>query len=133
MKGADYNKAEKRQAKKDGATQVKNSGRGERKGDARTSEILIDYKFTDGKSYSVNIEKFKEFQKESWREQREAVQVAIFQNYGEKALAIIDWSVLSELYELIEVLEEETDNLYKAIYELDLEVDQLTHDLRELQ
>lgn len=51
----DYNKIERLEAERDGAVQVKNSGRGViRKGDAILDDLLtIDYKYTDA-SYGLS-------------------------------------------------------------------------------
>jgi hypothetical protein len=98
--GADYNRAEELRARKDGATLVKNSGRGMRKGDARIGSTLIDYKFTESKSFSINVEKFKEFEKQAYKEGYDPVIVAIFEAHKGKAIAMVDWDELRELLEI---------------------------------
>lgn len=104
-KGAQYNRAEELQARKDGAELVKNSGRGMRKGDARLNgKYLLDYKFTDGKSYSINLDKFKDFEKQAWAERLNPIIVAIFRSYGDKGLAILPWEDLKEIIRELESL-----------------------------
>lgn len=99
MKGADYNKVEQKMAKRDGATAVKNSGRGERKGDARSDHLLIDYKFTSKGSFSLNLEKFKKHEKDAWREQLQVAIVVVYENYGNKRIAMVDYDWLLEIME----------------------------------
>lgn len=99
MKGADYNELEKRLAKKDGAELVKNSGRGQRKGDARRGEMLIDYKFTEASSFAINAKAFAKHEKDAWTEGYEPVIVSVFENHSSRTLAIVDWSYLKRLYD----------------------------------
>jgi hypothetical protein len=97
MKGADFNRMEELQARKDGAELVKNSGRGERKGDARTQHLLIDYKFTEKGSFALNYKNFKDFKKQAFADgDREPVVVAIFTEGNEK-IAMVDWQWLQDL------------------------------------
>lgn len=102
MKGADFNDRERQKAKSDGVTVVKNSGRGWRKGDARTDLLLIDYKFTEKDSYAINVKKFKDFQKEAWREDRDAVIVPVFDSHSGKSLAVVDWEWLKDIIDKLD-------------------------------
>jgi hypothetical protein len=97
MEGADYNKLEKKKAAKDGAALVKNSGRGMNKGDAKTDQLLIDYKFTGKNSYSINHGAWRKHELDAVRCGREPVIVAIFTEHKDKSLAIVDWEYLKEL------------------------------------
>lgn len=101
MQGADFNAAEAKKAKQDGAVLVKNSGRGERKGDARLHGYLLDYKFTERKSFACNVEAFKKHEKDAWREGYEPIIIAIFDGYKDKSIAMIDWEVLKNLFDEI--------------------------------
>lgn len=94
----DYNREEAKRAKRDGAKVVPNSGRGMfQKGDAKTSTLLIDYKFTEKGSFSINLDKFKKHEKDAWREQRHAAIVVVFE--AGRELAIMDWDRVKELEE----------------------------------
>lgn len=107
--GADYNRDEVRQARKDGAQVVKNSGRGQRKGDARFYDILIDYKFTDKGSFSVNKKAYAKHARDSFREGYIPAIVVVFQETGEE-YAVVEWSELKEMRrELEEYRERELD------------------------
>lgn len=100
----EVNELEKLQARRDGATLVKNSGRGMRKGDARTNVFLIDYKFTEKGSFSLNLNKFRKHQKDAWHEAREGVIVAVFMedNQPNRTVAMVDWDWLKECLEKAE-------------------------------
>lgn len=92
------NRKEEVKARKDGAKLVKNSGRGMNKGDATYKGIyMVDYKFTEKASYSVNLAKFKALEKQAWAENQEAITVAVFETHGDKSLAIIDWDLLMQI------------------------------------
>lgn len=100
MEGADYNRLEKAKALKDGASLVKNSGRGLNKGDAKTDHLLIDYKFTTKDSYSINIGDWRKHELDAFKSaDRQPVVVAIFTGHKDKSLAIVDWEFLQELME----------------------------------
>lgn len=98
--GEDYNKAEASKARKDGAQLVKNSGRGLNKGDAKTDHLLIDYKFTEKNSYSINIGAWRKHELDAFKSaDRQPVVVAVFTEHKDKSLAIVDWQFLLELME----------------------------------
>lgn len=95
--GADYNKLEAKQAKRDGAVVVANSGRGMRKGDARTDDFLIDYKFTEKASYSLGVKDYQKFKIQSYSDgDRQPVVVVIFDQFKEE-VAMVDWQYLKDL------------------------------------
>lgn len=88
---------EKKQAKKDKARLVKNSGRGLNKGDAELQKFLIDYKETDASSFTISLEKFKKHELDAIHIQKEAVIVVIFKEHNGRALAVVDWEILKDL------------------------------------
>ena len=104
--GADFNRLEELRARRDGADLVKNSGRGMRKGDARRGSFLIDYKFTEKKSYALNIEAVNAFSKQAYSEGYTPVIVAVFEEHKSRAIAMIDWDLLMEMHDRIKELEE---------------------------
>lgn len=114
MKGADFNKEEKKMAKRDHATVVKNSGRGERKGDARTDDFLIDYKFTSKDSFALNLEKFTKHEKDAWKEQRFPVIVTVFTERGNKSIAMLEWDTLKDM---LQEMQEEIDYLRDVVHD----------------
>ncbi len=99
--GAEWNREELLQARRDGAELVTNSGRGMRKGDARLRTelrtLLIDYKFTDKNSYTINLAQIKKFFLQAYKEDATPVVVSVFRSEGGRELAIVDWEVLKEL------------------------------------
>lgn len=95
--GADFNDEEKKQARIDGATLVKNSGRGQRKGDAILGNLMLDYKFTSKNSYTINRSKLNDFRVQAWKEQKDPVVVVIFTDGKQQELAICDWQYLKDL------------------------------------
>lgn len=111
------NALEKKRAKKDGAKVVKNSGRGIAKGDASTDTFLIDYKFTEKISFSINIEKWRKHELDAYKSNKEPVIVVIYEQ-NKRALAILDWELLKELEDVHnenEDLKEEL-NYYMWLY-----------------
>lgn len=91
------NRKELEQARKDNADLVKNSGRGMNKGDATLGKYMVDYKFTEKNSYALNLEKFKALEKQAWREDKEAITVAVFEEHRGRTIAMIDWDILKEM------------------------------------
>lgn len=100
--GADYNALERRQAKKDGAEVVKNSGRGQRKGDARRDNLLIDYKYTSAGSFSINLKAFEKHEKDAWHEGYEPCIVPVFETSNGRTLAILDWNYVKEIHDQLQ-------------------------------
>lgn len=98
----DYNKMEKRKAKRDGVRLVNNSGRGQySKGDAKDDNHLYDYKFTKNKTFSLNLEAFLKHRKDAWKSGLEGVIVVDFYERNH-SVAIIDWDVLQGYMEIVE-------------------------------
>ena len=93
----DYNRMEKKQAKKDGAKLVKNSGRGHHKGDASIPGFLIDYKF-NAKSFTLNSENWEKHRSDSWKEDRKSPLIIVCFEDGSK-VAMIEWEELKFLIE----------------------------------
>ncbi len=89
--------SERQLAKKINAKLVANSGRGFKKGDCSTEELLIDFKETEARSYSIKLSGFRKHQKDAWREGKEAAIVVCFEQDNGRLLAIIDWHYLQEL------------------------------------
>ena len=101
----DYNKLEAQFAKRYGGVPVKNSGRGESKGDAIIEHLLVDFKFTDAKSYSLNIEAFKKHERSSYPTGLIPIVVPVFMQYNERAFGILDFDTLIDLLTRISDLE----------------------------
>ena len=93
--GADYNVDEKLMARRDGATLIKNSGRGEVKGDAKKGNLLIDYKFTGAKSFALNNAEFEKLSHDAFRQGLEPAIVVVFDTT--KRRVIMDWGYVLEL------------------------------------
>lgn len=90
---------EKREAKLDGAKLVKNSGRGEAKGDAKLQlgmfDFLLDYKHYR-KTFSLTQKAWQKLSKDAWNEgQRDPLIKLVWEN-GD-AVAIVDWELFSEI------------------------------------
>jgi hypothetical protein len=108
--GADFNKDERRMAQRDGATLIKNSGRGETKGDAKKGNLLIDYKFTEKKSFALNNAEFEKLSSDAFKSGLEPAIVVIFDST--KRRAIMDWGYVLELQDRIKELEDEVSHLW---------------------
>lgn len=91
---ADINKREKREAKRDGAQLVKNSGRGFQKGDAKTDRFLIDYKFNE-KSFSLTLKNWIKLQQQAWKEGQRLPIISVVFDERTK-LAIVPWEIIEE-------------------------------------
>lgn len=83
---------EKREAKMDGARLVRNSGRGEEKGDAilttEYGEWLIDYKHYQS-TFSVSKKSWLKLAKDAWNSKHKSPVIKVC--YEGVELAIIDW------------------------------------------
>lgn len=90
---------EKEEAKRDGAKQVKNSGRGFRKGDAVMNKFVIDYKH-NGKSFSLTREGWIKLRKDAWKStyKHPCLSIVLGPDSDVK-VAIIEWDVFKELIE----------------------------------
>lgn len=93
----DYNKMERKEAAKDGAKLVKNSGRGAEKGDAKLDNFLVDYKF-NAKSFTLSLVNWMKHKKDAWKNgQRDPLVSVVFAD-GTK-VAIIDWQIFEDFRE----------------------------------
>lgn len=102
MTAIDYNREEELMARRDKADLVKNSGRGERKGDAKRNNLLIDYKFTEKASFAVNKDAFNKHAIDAFAEGKEPVIVVVFDRVNRRA--IVDWQYLMEIEDELEEL-----------------------------
>ena len=92
-------RTEKEEIKRDGAKAVKNSGRGMRKGDAMKNNFLIDYKHCE-KSHTVSLVNWRKHAKDSWNENyKHPLLCFVLGKDSERKLAVIEWSVFTELVE----------------------------------
>lgn len=92
-------RTEKEEAKRDGATPVKNSGRGLRKGDATMNQFVIDYKH-NGKTFTLTRDAWIKLRKDAWKSNYKYPLISVV--LGEDSdvkVGIIEWSVLKELIE----------------------------------
>ena len=90
-------RTEKEEIKRDGAKAVKNSGRGMRKGDAMKNNFLIDYKHCE-KSHTVSLVNWRKHAKDSWNENyKHPLLCVVLGKDSERKLAVIEWSVFTEL------------------------------------
>lgn len=95
---SDWNHVEKRAAQKDGATLVPNSGRNYQKGDAIYNQYLIDYKFTEGKSFALSLEKIRKHEMDAFRTNHIGIFVVEFMGHPfEAKYGICDWSYMKDL------------------------------------
>lgn len=102
---ADWNAAERRQAKKDGAKTVKNSGRGKIKGDATHGEFVVDYKHRS-KSFSMTEKEWAKLCKDAWSNGNRYPLMKII--YGEgREVAILDWHLFMEMAKEQGLIQEE--------------------------
>jgi len=88
-------RGERREAKLDQARPVKNSGRGERKGDAvLNNQFLIDYKH-NAKSFVLSKKNWDKHAKDAWNDGHyEPLIKVIFDDNS--AVAIIEWNTFKE-------------------------------------
>lgn len=95
------NAEEFREAKRDGAKLVKNSGRGFHKGDALIGdEFMVDYKH-NAKSFSLTNKNWKKLVLDAWGEDRRSPIIKVIFEDDTK-IGIIDWAWLQEFIELYE-------------------------------
>ncbi len=87
---------EKREAKLDGAKLVKNSGRGEKKGDAIwDDDWLVDYKH-NAKSFTLKKENWDKHSKDAWNDGHYDPLIKVVWEDG-SAVAVIDWDAFTDL------------------------------------
>jgi hypothetical protein len=93
----DYNKMERKEASRDGATLVKNSGRGQEKGDAKLDNFLVDYKF-NAKSFTIGIKNWIELRKQAWGSQQREPLIVV--KFGDgTTVAIVEWEMFEQMRE----------------------------------
>lgn len=94
--------SERSEAKRDGAKQQKNSGRGDyQKGDAIWNGFVVDYKET-GKSVSVSKEMWAKVCTDTFKVSRSynpVLKLVIGEGNSKTRLAVIEWSLLEQLIE----------------------------------
>lgn len=88
------NKLEKKEAEKDGAKLVRNSGRGADKGDAKLEDFLLDYKFIK-KSFQFKLADWKKLWKDAWQSNNRSPIIVLKFDDGTK-LAIIEWEYIKD-------------------------------------
>ena len=90
------------EAKRDGAKQQKNSGRGDyQKGDALWNGFVVDYKET-GKSVAVSKEMWAKVCTDTFKVSRSyhpVLKLIIGEGNSKTRLAVIEWSLLEQLVE----------------------------------
>lgn len=97
---------ERREAKIDGARLVKNSGRGESKGDARLDspqgffKFLIDYKHYEG-TFTINRANWKKLAKDAWNDDHRSPLIKVVYEDGVE-LAILEWNEFVQMMEAAE-------------------------------
>ena len=94
--------SERSEAKRDGAKQQKNSGRGDyQKGDALWNGFVVDYKET-GKSVTVSKEMWAKICTDTFKVSRSfhpVLKLVIGEGNNKTRLAVIEWSLLEQLVE----------------------------------
>ena len=94
--------SERSEAKRDGAKQQKNSGRGDyQKGDALWNGFVVDYKET-GKSVAVSKEMWAKVGTDTFKVSRAyhpVLKLIIGEGNSKTRLAVIEWSLLEQLVE----------------------------------
>lgn len=90
----EYNRREAKEAKKDNFKVVKNSGRGHMKGDAKSENYLVDYKFNKS-SFTLSLANWIKLTKDAWKEgQRLPIICVVFE--GDRKVGIVPWEILQE-------------------------------------
>ena len=94
--------SERSEAKRDGAKQQKNSGRGDyQKGDAIWNGFVVDYK-ESGKSVMVSKEMWEKVCTDTFKVSRAyypVLKLVIGEDNSKTRLAVIEWSLLEQLVE----------------------------------
>jgi hypothetical protein len=94
--------SEKSEAKRDGAKQQKNSGRGDyQKGDAQWGNFVVDYKEYE-KSISVSKDMWAKICTDTFKVSRDkypALKLVLGGVSNKVRLAVIEWSLLEQLVE----------------------------------
>ena len=94
--------SERSEAKRDGAKQQKNSGRGDyQKGDAQWGNFVVDYKEYE-KSISVSKDMWAKICTDTFKVSRNkhpALKLVLGGSSNKVRLAVIEWSLLEQLVE----------------------------------
>lgn len=94
--------SERAEAKRDGAKQQKNSGRGDyQKGDATWNGFVVDYKET-GRSVTVSKDMWAKICTDTFKVSRSyhpVLKLIIGEGSSKTRLAVIEWSLLEQLVE----------------------------------
>lgn len=94
--------SERAEAKRDGAKQQKNSGRGDyQKGDATWNGFVVDYKET-AKSVTVSKEMWAKVCTDTFKVSRSfypVLKLVMGEGNSKTRLAVIEWSLLEQLVE----------------------------------
>ena len=94
--------SERSEAKRDGAKQQKNSGRGDyQKGDAQWGNFVVDYKEYE-KSISVSKDMWAKICTDTFKVSRDkypALKLVLGGSSNKVRLAVIEWSLLEQLVE----------------------------------
>ena len=90
-------RTEREEIKRDKAKEVKNSGRGLKKGDAIMNKFMLDYKHNE-KTFTFTHKLWKKIQKDAWENNYKYPCISVvFGKDSETKVAIIDWDVFKEL------------------------------------
>jgi hypothetical protein len=91
--------SERGESKRIGAKQIKNSGRGQKKGDASWNGFVIDFKEV-GKSFTLNKDVWAKATTDALKSNADPAIVVVMGESGPKVrLAIIEMAVLEQLIE----------------------------------
>lgn len=94
--------SERAEAKRDGAKQQKNSGRGKyQKGDAKMGPFVVDYK-ESGKSVNISKEMWAKICTDTFKVDRSSyplLKLIIGTDNAKTRLAVIEWSLFEQLVE----------------------------------
>ncbi len=94
--------SERSEAKRDGAKQQKNSGRGNyQKGDAQWKDFVVDYKEYE-KSISVSLDMWAKICTDTFKVSRNkypVLKIIFGKDNSKTRLAVIEWALLEELVE----------------------------------
>ena len=88
-------KRESKEAAKDGASLVTNSGRGKEKGDAKLPGYLLDYKHNE-KTFTLTVENWHKHRRDAWKDNYREPVISVVFGDGTK-VAIIDWQIFMDL------------------------------------
>lgn len=92
-----YNRMEKKEAHKDGASLVSNSGRGDEKGDAKWWDFLVDYKF-NAKSFALSLKNWRKHSNDAWNSDNRQPMIIVKFEDGTKVV-MLDWHYFTDIYE----------------------------------